>query len=79
MVSVARDTELDREVAIKELLPGYGKSPEAQTRFLAEAIVTGGSEHPGIVPIYGLGHLFRWSRFYAMRLHSRRSKQAGDR
>src|SRR5262249_41951609 len=38
-----------------------------RTRFEFEADVTGGLEHPGIVQVYGLGHLPDGRPFYAMR------------
>lgn len=38
-----------------------------RARFLQEAIVTGGLEHPSIVPVYGLGHYDDGRPFYAMR------------
>ena len=37
-------------------------------RFLVEAEVTGGLEHPGIVPVYGLGRYPDGRPYYAMRL-----------
>ena len=36
-------------------------------RFVLEAEVTGGLEHPGIVPVYGLGHDPTGRPYYAMR------------
>jgi serine/threonine-protein kinase len=39
----------------------------ATSRFEFEAEVTGGLEHPGIVPVYGLGHTPDGRPFYAMR------------
>ncbi len=36
-------------------------------RFLLEAEVTGGLEHPGIVPVYGLGQYEDGRPYYAMR------------
>ncbi len=55
-VFVARDKELEREVALKEIQERHASQPASRARFLLEAKVTGGLEHPGIVPIYGLGH-----------------------
>src|SRR5262249_11535983 len=55
-VFVALDSELHREVALKEIQPRFADHPEARNRFLLEAEITGGLEHPGIVPVYGLGH-----------------------
>jgi hypothetical protein len=33
----------------------HADDPISRQRFLLEAEVTGGLEHPGIVPVYGLG------------------------
>ena len=54
-VWVARDGDLNRDVALKELKPAPAKHPEAARRFLKEAQVTGQLEHPNIVPVYELG------------------------
>ena len=35
--------------------PIYAHDPVSQARFVLEAEVTGRLEHPGIVPVYGLG------------------------
>jgi eukaryotic-like serine/threonine-protein kinase len=67
VVSVALDEELHREVAVKEILECYASETEPRTRFLLEAEITGGLEHPGIVPVYGLGHHPDGRPFYAMR------------
>lgn len=69
-VSVAHDTELNREVALKEIQVRYADRAESRTRFLLEAEITGGLEHPGIVPVYGLGTYADGRPFYAMRPHS---------
>jgi serine/threonine-protein kinase len=66
-VSVARDEELNREVAFKEIQDRYADDPASRSRFMLEAEVTGGLEHPGIVPVYGLGHYGDGRPFYAMR------------
>jgi serine/threonine protein kinase len=67
-VWVARDEQLNREVAIKQILPRYGTRDELRKRFLLEATITGSLEHPGIVPVYCLGHTSDDRAFYAMRL-----------
>ncbi len=54
-VFVARDAELNREVALKPILDNHADDPASRQRFVAEAEITGGLEHPGIVPVYGLG------------------------
>jgi eukaryotic-like serine/threonine-protein kinase len=66
-VFVARDEELDREVALKEIQTRHADQHESRTRFLTEAKVTGALEHPGIVPVYGLGTYADGRPFYAMR------------
>jgi eukaryotic-like serine/threonine-protein kinase len=66
-VSVAMDAELHREVAVKEILPEQADDPKSRARFLLEAEVTGRLEHPGIVPVYGLGTSSDGRPYYAMR------------
>jgi serine/threonine protein kinase len=66
-VFVAHDHELHREVALKEIQDKHADVPSSRTRFLVEAEITGGLEHPGIVPVYGLGHYADGRPFYAMR------------
>ena len=53
--------------------------PAAQ-RFLLEAEITGGLEHPGIVPVYGLGTYADGRPYYAMRfIRGDSLKEAIDR
>jgi len=66
-VFVAHDEELHREVALKQIQDQHADNPESRGRFLREAEITGGLEHPGIVPVYGLGHYADGRPFYAMR------------
>jgi WD40 repeat protein/tRNA A-37 threonylcarbamoyl transferase component Bud32 len=66
-VYVARDEELHREVGLKEIHERHADDPGSRARFLLEAGVTGGLEHPGIVPVYGLGSYADGRSFYAMR------------
>ncbi len=66
-MSVALDQELHREVALKEIQERYASEEQSRLRFLLEAEITGGLEHPGIVPVYGLGHYPDGRPFYAMR------------
>ncbi len=86
-VFVARDSELDREVALKEIQEHHAEDPQIQERFTREAEITGRLEHPGIVPVYGYGRHHDGRPYYAMRmvqgetlkdaigaLHSRRSE-----
>jgi serine/threonine protein kinase len=66
-VFIALDTELHREVALKQILDEHADDPTSRQRFLLEAEVTGGLEHPGIVPVYGLGAHSQGRPYYAMR------------
>ena len=45
----------------------YASDTTNRSRFEREAEITGGLEHPGIVPVYGLGHYDDGRPFYAMR------------
>jgi serine/threonine-protein kinase len=66
-VFVALDEELHREVALKEIQAAHAHDPESRARFVLEAEITGRLEHPGIVPVYGLGIYADGRPFYAMR------------
>jgi serine/threonine-protein kinase len=66
-VWVARDAELNREVALKRLRDREADDPQSRDRFLHEAEVTGRLEHKGIVPVYSLGRFEDGRPFYAMR------------
>ena len=67
-VSVALDLELNREVALKEIQKRYADKKDSRARFILEAEITGGLEHPGIVPVYALGTDKDGRPFYAMRM-----------
>jgi serine/threonine-protein kinase len=66
-VFLARDEELGRDVALKEIQLRHADDPDSQARFLLEGEVTGNLEHPGIVPVYGLGRYPDGRPYYAMR------------
>ncbi len=72
-VFLALDSELNREVALKEIRPELAGEPSYRSRFEFEAEVTGGLEHPGIVPVYGLGRTADGRPAYAMRFIRGRS------
>jgi serine/threonine-protein kinase len=55
IVYLARDVQLDRDVAIKVLPPHLARSEEARERFLREARTAAGLSHPHIVPIHRVG------------------------
>jgi serine/threonine protein kinase/Tol biopolymer transport system component len=50
----ARDTKLQREVAIKVLLPAVAGAPDRLARFRREALLLASLNHPHIAHIYGL-------------------------
>jgi serine/threonine protein kinase len=66
-VFVALDGKLRREVALKQILEKHADDPTSRARFQLEAEITGGLEHPGIVPVYGLGADPHGRPYYAMR------------
>ncbi|HEX6851298.1 MAG TPA: protein kinase [Candidatus Polarisedimenticolaceae bacterium] len=63
----ARDTTLDREVAIKILPPEFALDPERLARFEREARVLASLNHPNIAAVYGF-HEAGGVRFLAMEL-----------
>ena len=65
---MAVDTLLHREVALKQILDAHADDAVSRRRFVAEAEITGGLEHPGVVPVYGLGTYDGGRPDYAMRL-----------
>jgi eukaryotic-like serine/threonine-protein kinase len=67
-VFVAHDERLNREVALKLIQERLADDDQSRARFQLEAEVTGGLEHPGIVPVYGLGWMADGRPFYCMRL-----------
>ncbi len=68
LVYVAEDTELHRKVALKEIKDKFVSVPMHRQQFLFEAEVTGALEHPGVVPVHGLGTYPDGRPYYAMRL-----------
>src|SRR5262249_18729890 len=79
-VHVARDEELQRDVALKRLQQQFAHDSESRRRFLREAEVTGRLEHPGIVPVYGMVQDADGQPCYAMRFIEGESlKDAIDR
>jgi serine/threonine protein kinase len=66
-VYVAEDRELSRNVALKMITGEFADRPDCRSRFVAEAEVTAGLEHPNIVPVYGLGLSDDGRPYYAMK------------
>ena len=52
--NVARDRRINRDVALKILLPQFADDPDRLARFRREAQVLAAINHPGIASIYGL-------------------------
>jgi serine/threonine-protein kinase len=79
-VFVALDQELHREVALKQIQDAHADDAVSRQRFVLEAEITGGLEHPGIVPVYGLGTYKDGRPYYAMRfIRGDSLKEAIDR
>jgi serine/threonine protein kinase len=68
VVYLAYDHDCNRQVAIKKIRPELRNDPLVIGRFHAEADLTAGLEHPGIIPIYARGVDAQGEDFYAMRL-----------
>jgi WD40 repeat protein len=64
----ARHPGLDRDVAVKLIRPHLVNDAESCRRFEWEARITARLEHPGIVPIYGVGTDGNGHACYGMRL-----------
>ena len=63
----ARQTSIDRNVAVKMLKPKSADNQKQRAKFLAEAVVTGELDHPNIVPIYDVGSNSEGALFYSMK------------
>lgn len=68
VVYLAYDHDCNRQVAIKKIRSEFRNDPLVISRFHAEAELTAGLEHPGIIPIYARGVDAQGEDFYAMRL-----------
>jgi len=68
VIFAAEDTELRRTVALKWMPALAAMDPVDRHRFITEAELTARLEHPGIVPIYGLGEDENGQPYYAMRM-----------
>ena len=67
VVYQARQTSVNRTVAVKTLRPADKPDADLDRKFLEEAIVTGDLDHPNIVPIHDLGRTSDGMLFYAMK------------
>jgi PAS domain S-box-containing protein len=89
---LARDADLERDVAVKRLQSQSSGSEVTKMRFLREARITGQLDHPGVVPIYEIcldeatGQPYYSMRFLRGRTlteavkvyHDRRKQQGSD-
>jgi tRNA A-37 threonylcarbamoyl transferase component Bud32 len=66
-VFIGEDRELHRTVAVKFIHSKLLADPAARQRFELEAELTGRLEHPGVVPLYGIGQSPDGRLFYVMR------------
>ncbi|MGO9466857.1 MAG: protein kinase domain-containing protein, partial [Isosphaeraceae bacterium] len=65
---IAHDSDLNRDVALKEIKSSRVSDSESWHRFLKEAQITGQLEHPNIVPVYELARRKEDDQpFYTMR------------
>ena len=75
-VWLARDLNLNRYVALKEISHPSQATDTIVERFKQEAEITGRLEHPGIVPVYQLGEDGETGRaFYTMRFLGKQTLQ----
>jgi predicted Ser/Thr protein kinase len=75
VVYAARDTALDRPVAVKVLPPTLTDDPTARQRFVLEARLAARLQHPNVVSIYDVGRQ-GGTHFIAMERVSGRSLEA---
>jgi WD40 repeat protein len=54
-VYVARDTRLDRDIALKVIAPELADDPAFVERFRTESRLAAALEHPAVVPVYDAG------------------------
>ncbi|HEX6307155.1 MAG TPA: protein kinase [Longimicrobiales bacterium] len=62
----ARDTRLERDVALKFLPPHLGLDPKARSRFLVEARAAAALDHPNICTVHEIGEAGDGRLFIAM-------------
>ncbi len=67
VVYTARQTSVDRTIAVKMIKGEAAQQTTSRNKFLAEAAVTADLDHPNIVPVYDLGTNAEGAIFYAMK------------
>lgn len=65
-VYVAKDKQLNREVAIKFMQKRHMRDRQRRERFCLEAEITSRLYHPGVVPVHGIGETKDRRPFYVM-------------
>jgi serine/threonine-protein kinase len=68
LVLRAHDPELDRRVALKILHEHLASDAEMVRRFVDEAKIAGGLEHPGVVPVHEMGRSADGRPYFTMKL-----------
>lgn len=63
----AEDVGLHRQVALKFIRADAAANGHSRDQFLLEAEITGRLDHPGVVPVFGIGTTHDDRPFYAMR------------
>ncbi len=59
---------VNRSVAVKMIKQGIGQDAKEKEKFISEAVVTGGLDHPNIVPIHDLDTTPEGQPFYTMKM-----------
>ena len=67
IVYCARQTSLNRDLAVKTLKPDLEDPDHTQAAFVSEAVVTAHLVHPNIVPVHDLGQTTDGKLFYSMK------------
>ena len=67
LVFRAKDQELPRDVALKVLKEEFQDNHQASQIFIDEAAIIGYLSHPGIPPIYDMGHCADGRPYFAMK------------
>ena len=78
-VFVALDAELNREVALKQILDHHADDPTSRQRFLHRGRDHRWARTPGDRPGLRAGHLRRWPALLRHAVHQGRQPQGGDR
>ncbi len=67
ILKMATELGLDREIAMKVIIPELKTDDDVIRAFLREAVLTAQLQHPNIAPIYRLGFLEESGLYYTMR------------